>query len=124
VETILIADDVPEYVDSLARALAGLCDVLKATSVSEAKEKMSSRVRLALIDVRFSEEHIENRDGVHLLVWLKQNYPQVTVLMMSAYRDFDSAVEALNQGADQFLKKPINLRELKTIVNNVIGGAA
>jgi len=50
------------------------------------------------------------------LQWLKENYPDVKVIVMSAYRDHDAAVDALNLGAEYYLKKPINLRELKEIV--------
>jgi DNA-binding NtrC family response regulator len=113
---ILIVDDVQDYVNSLARALSDDYDIMKAFSLEEAKQKMDASVGLALIDVRLSEEDLSNRDGILLLAWLRENYPEVSVVMISAYRDFDSAVEALNLGAAYFLKKPINLRELKGII--------
>lgn len=117
---ILILDDVEEYVNSLARALSGEYEVVKAYSLEEAKEKMDSTIKLALVDVRLSEEDISNRDGIIFLGWAKENYPHVPVIMMSAYRDFESAVDALNLGASYFLKKPINLREMKEIIEKYI----
>lgn len=117
---ILIVDDVQEYLSSLSRALAGEYDVVTAASLEEAKEKMDGTIRLALVDVRLSEEDMTNRDGILLLGWLKENYPQVPVIMMSAYRDFDAAVDALNLGASRYLKKPINLRELKDLISLLI----
>jgi YesN/AraC family two-component response regulator len=36
--------------------------------------------------------------------------------MMSAYRDFDAAADAMNLGAKYFLKKPINLQELREAI--------
>jgi len=117
---ILIVDDIPEYVNSLARALSGEYEIVKAFSITEAKEKMDKSIHLVLVDVRLSEEDYTNRDGLILLSWLKQNFPGVPVIMMSAYRDFDSAVDALNLGAAYYLKKPINIRELKDSIKNCL----
>lgn len=112
-QKILIVDDVKAYLDSLERALTFDYDVVKALSLKEAKEKMSDEIALALIDIRLSEEDFSNRDGIIFLSWLKENYPEIPVIMMSAYRDFDSAVESLNLGANYYVKKPISLSELK-----------
>lgn len=112
---ILIVDDMQEYLRSLSRALAGEYEVETSSSLEEAKTKANETINLALVDVRLSEEDMANRDGILFLGWLKGKYPDVPVVMMSAYRDFDSAVDSLNLGASQYLKKPINLRELKDL---------
>ncbi len=117
---ILILDDIEEYVNSLSRALTGEYEVVKAFSLEEAKKKMDNSIRLALVDIRLSEIDMSNRDGIIFLGWLKENFPDVPVIMMSAYRDFDSAVDALNLGASHYLKKPINLQELKEIISKYI----
>lgn len=117
---ILIVDDVQEYLNSLSRALAGECETVKAASLKEAKERMDDMVKLALVDVRLSEADMANRDGILFLGWLREKYPKVPVVIMSAYRDFDVAVDALNLGASQYLKKPINLRELKNLIDLLV----
>jgi len=113
---ILIVDDMVEYVESLKRALRRDYEIIDANSLKETQVKMEPDVKVALVDVRLSEEDFANRDGILLLQWLKENYPDVKVIVMSAYRDHDAAVDALNLGAEYYLKKPINLRELKEIV--------
>jgi DNA-binding NtrC family response regulator len=110
---ILIVDDVREYLDALSRALHGEYNVIKASNLEEAKKITNDTIKVALVDVRLSEEDAANRDGVTFLMWLKENYPKIPVIMMSAYSDFDAAVDSLNLGASRYLKKPINLRELK-----------
>jgi DNA-binding NtrC family response regulator len=114
---ILVVDDVEEYLNSLSRALSGEYEVVKAASLQAAKEKMDETIKLALVDVRLSEKDMTNRDGILFLGSLKENYPEVPVIMMSAYRDFDAAVDTLNLGASRYLKKPVNLRELKDLVS-------
>ena len=113
---ILIVDDVQEYADSLSRALEAGHETVVVNNLEDGKRRMDNSVGLALVDVRLSEEDIANRDGIMLLSWLRENYPSVPVVMMSAYRDFDAALDTLNLGACRFLKKPISLRELKEVI--------
>jgi DNA-binding NtrC family response regulator len=114
---LLILDDVKEYVDAMARALRDKCEIVKAYSVKEAKAKMKESIDVALVDIRLSEEDAANRDGVVFLSWSREHYPDVPVIMMSAYRDHDAAVDTLNLGAEYYLKKPINLKELRDIID-------
>jgi len=118
---ILIIDDIEEYLDSLANALRDEYDVLKARTLEEAKSLASKhRIDIALVDIRLSEEDMTNRDGLVFLEWMKMNYPEIPVVVMSAYQEFDLAVDALNLGAEYFLKKPINLIELKGVLERVL----
>ena len=117
---ILILDDVAEYVQSLGRALSLEYDIVKTFTLEQAKKAMDSTISLALVDIRLSEDDMANRDGIIFLGWLKENFSNVPVVMMSAYRDFDSAVEALNLHAEGYLKKPINLRELKGLIASLL----
>jgi len=119
---ILIVDDMQEYLSALTRALSSEHEVVTAMSLKEAKEKMDSAIDIALVDIRLSEEDATNRDGILLLGWIKENFPNVPVVMMSAYRDFDAAVDALNLGASRYLKKPINLRELRHVLEELPKG--
>jgi len=117
---ILIVDDREDYLRALTSALRRDFEVRLAKSLHEAIANMDASVDVALVDVRLSEDDDENRDGIKFLEWVRKNFPRVPTLMMSAYRDFDAAVEALNLGAAHFLKKPINLRELKELLRSFI----
>jgi DNA-binding response OmpR family regulator len=110
---IVVVDDIPEYLHSLSRALEVAGSVTTASTFDEAKSKIDSETSVALIDIRLSESDPENRDGILLLQWIREKFPQVKVVLMSAYRDFDATVDALNLGAVGFLRKPVNIRELK-----------
>lgn len=117
---ILIVDDVQDYLNSLSRALSEEYHVVKAADLEEAKAEVDNSIALALIDVRLSENDLSNRDGIIFLRWLKENYVEIPAVMMSAYKDFETAVDAINLGADRYLKKPINLKELKEIISMLI----
>jgi DNA-binding NtrC family response regulator len=115
---ILIVDDVQEYLNAMSRALRGY-EVVQATTLSEAKEKLDASIDVVLADVRLSENDPANRDGIRLLKWAKEEHPSVPVVVMSAYRDHDAAVDAVNLGAERYLKKPINLRTLNDLISEL-----
>lgn len=120
---LLIVDDLPDYLRSLSQALRSEFEIVTAQSLVEAQQRMDNTVDLALVDVRLSESEPDNRDGIVLLKWLKEHFPRVLVVIMSAYRDFEAAVDALNLGAAYFLKKPIDPREMRQLLPTLLTSA-
>jgi two-component system, NtrC family, response regulator HydG len=81
---------------------------LEASSGPEALEALShSPVDVVLTDLR-----MEPMDGLELLKRILQLAPQTQVIMMTAYGSIDSAVEAMRQGAFDYLTKPFRDGEL------------
>lgn len=120
----MIVDDIPEYVDTMEAYLEDRFDVLKAHSLEEAKTVVKdNHVDLAIIDIRLKEDDTDNKEGLDLLKWLKHKMPAVGIIVMSAYKEFDYAVEALNTGADYFMRKPIDPDELNLVVDKVLSDA-
>lgn len=123
-EKVLIVDDLPEYVDTMEAYLEDRFIVLKAGTFQEAKQILvDNSVVLAIIDIRLKEDDPKNKEGIELLKWLKEHSPNAGVIVMSAYREFDYAVEALNAGADYFMRKPLSPEELIKITDKLIEGA-
>jgi len=114
---VLILDDSSDYLRALRGALRQEFEVLTAENLATAQKFLAEAVRVVLIDVRLSEADETNRAGLVFLQWAKERHPGIAMLMMSAYRNFDVAVEALNTGADYFLRKPIDLHQLKDLLH-------
>lgn len=119
---ILIVDDLIDYLQSLTNALETDFEIVSAASLSEAKEKLNEDIDVILSDIRLDESAPDNKDGIRLLEWSKKNFPEIPVVLMTVYRDFEIAVDALNLGAAKFLKKPINISELKETLKEVLKG--
>jgi len=113
---ILILDDREDYLRALRGALRNEFEVVTTSTIDEAQRELDASIKVALVDIRLSEDDESNQEGVTFLQWAKARFPETPVLMMSAYRDFDALAEAINLGADYFLKKPIDLRELKGLL--------
>ncbi len=118
---ILILDDVVNYLDALERVLSYDYEVITASSINDAMSKTNPEIDLYLVDICLDEKKPgEDRSGINFLDWVKKSYPEKPVIVMSAYRDYEGAVEACNKGAFKYLKKPIDLKELKATIEEGI----
>jgi DNA-binding NtrC family response regulator len=113
---LLIIDDQQMYLNSLAVSLKKKFEVVLAGDYPTALNELKQDVDLALIDIRLEETDEKNVDGLKILEWIKMNKPQVTTFIMSAYKEFSYAEQALNMGAKHFFKKPIDILSLIAIL--------
>ncbi len=120
-KTVLLVDDIPEYVDTMELNLPEGCRAVAAYSAEEAKAVMGKEVPgLAVLDVRLNEADSDNREGLDLLKWIKANHPDLPVIMISAYREFEFEAESLVLGAEYFLRKPVQPDEFRETVKKVL----
>jgi heterodisulfide reductase subunit A len=86
-----------------------------AASGSEALEKLDSDVyHLMLTDIK-----MPGMDGVEVLQIAKEKYPDLTVVMMTAYATVETAVEAMKTGALDYLIKPFEPDKMIPMVLNI-----
>ena len=103
---ILIVDDEPDMLELLKRSLAPdlNCRLSTAASAKAALQLLSEQsFDLALIDIKMPE-----MDGLELLELIKRKWPDLTVVMMTAYGTIETAVYAMKQGAYDFITKPFD----------------
>jgi DNA-binding NtrC family response regulator len=113
---VLIVDDEKSARDGLVRALRRDYHVIAAESGSAALEVLSDRQ----IDVLLSDVRMPGMDGITLMQRALSNHPGLTCIILTAYGDVDIAVEAMKQGATDFMTKPINLDKLELILGRVL----
>lgn len=65
------------------------------------------KIHLIILDVM-----MPGKDGFYWLRWLKQHHPSLPVLMLSAKKQDDDRIQGLESGANDYLAKPFNYREL------------
>lgn len=104
--TILVVDDEIDMQKLLKRSLepALECKVETASSGEMALQMLAkSRFDLVLADIK-----MPGMDGLELLELIKRGTPDVTVVMMTAFGSIDIAVEAMKNGAYDFITKPFD----------------
>ena len=114
---ILILDDVIPYLNALERALSFDYEIIKAADIETAMKLANNEINLYLVDICLDENKPGiDRTGLEFVKFVKENFSRKPVIVMSAYKDYEGAVEALNLGAFKYLKKPIDLKELKSTI--------
>ncbi len=107
--SILVIDDEALTLRTISRALRGEgFDVFVAMNGDEGLKILAEeKPHLALVDVV-----LPGIDGVEVLRQIKKTAPSTIVVMMSAYRMVDRAVEAMKLGAYDYLIKPFHLADM------------
>ena len=84
-----------------------------ATNGADALKAMDAhRIDVVILDVK-----MPGIDGVEVLRKTKQKYPLVEVIMLTSHASVESAVEGLKLGAFDYVKKPCDISDLITKVN-------
>lgn len=116
VETVLVVDDDPEIRKLLHQYLetCGLCPLLAANGIEMREHFQEHRVDLVVLDVMLPQE-----SGLDLLRWLRE-YTQVPVIMVTALDSPIDRVVGLEIGADDYVSKPFEPRELVARIRAVL----
>jgi signal transduction histidine kinase len=117
--TILIVDDEVVIRELCAKALNGY-DVFNAGTCTDALriyEKES-------IDLILTDVMMPGGTGLDLLRQVKRIDPTAVVIIMTGFVEKDIILGALKEGADDFLNKPLNLLQLKTVVEQALAKKA
>ena len=71
-------------------------------------------------DIVMTDIRMPNMDGLTMLAAIRSEYPQIQTAVLTAYRDFDYARQALTLGVCRYLLKPSNLDELKETIRLMV----
>jgi len=106
---ILIVEDHEETVFGYTRYLSRVgYDILAATTLQAADTQLnSSRPDAILLDMK-----LPDGSGVDWILKARKRVPDALIIMITAHGDVTSAVEAMQNGADHFFSKPVDLVEL------------
>jgi len=114
---ILVIDDDPHFLRVLQRILSGEKFTVTATSnPCDAIEFLrSNNFDLAICDLRMPD-----CDGLNLLQAVRSGGNEIPIIILTAYGEVDTYLEAMNAGATEYLNKPIRSDELVQVVRNCL----
>jgi ATP-dependent Lon protease len=114
---ILVVDDEVIARDNIEHILKKEnYNVVTAVNGVEAIEKLES----AVFDVVLTDLKMEKVDGIGVLEKAKSKYPDIQVIMITAYAAVDSAIEAIKKGAFHYIAKPFRLDEVRSTVKQAL----
>ncbi|MBQ6663612.1 MAG: sigma-54-dependent Fis family transcriptional regulator [Firmicutes bacterium] len=113
---ILIVDDEKSICTFLELALEDDYEVTSAVDTEGTLKIMQTQqINVVLLDLNLGTE-----SGMDLLSLLKKEYPETAVIMMTAYGDIRTSVEAVKRGAANYLCKPVVMEELKIYIEQAL----
>src|SRR5919197_4997769 len=114
---VLVVDDEVAILRLLKEALTQWgYEVATAGSVTEALEA----IRTGLFDAALTDIRMPDMSGLDLLREIKKQDESIEVVIMTGYPTISSAVEALKEGAYDYLSKPLILDELRHLMGRLV----
>ena len=116
-KSILIVEDDARLRDALCQITAK--EGYQPTGVEsgeEALEKASGHVYALVI----SDLKLPGISGMEVLQSIRMVTPDTSIIIITAYASVDTAVEAMKNGAEDYLVKPFSLDEIRIIINRVM----
>ena len=114
--TVLIAEDEEKMRRILELNLQDQYQILLAKDGEEALRLFKeNEVNLLLTDMRMPE-----RDGLSLLHEVKRLRPEIPVILITAYGTIESAVNAMKEGAMDYLLKPVKMEEVELVIERAL----
>jgi two-component system, response regulator, stage 0 sporulation protein F len=123
--SILVVDDEPDVAELFRQRFRGETRRGKyvlhyATSGADALDRLAGEIEPTLIAV-LSDINMPGMDGLQLLGEIKQRFPELPVMMVTAYGDDERRRRAAEYGAADFLAKPVDFEHLKSQLRQLPG---
>ncbi len=117
-DCILVVDDEKDLLEGLQRTieLEMDCRVLAAGSAREALAILNREP----VDVVLADIRMPGMDGMALARAIQQQDALITVILMTAYGTIEQAVEAIKEGAYDFIRKPFDEQDLMRLLRKAL----
>lgn len=89
-------------------------------SLAEDGQKAIETLQKKTFDMVISDLQMPHVTGMELLKHVKDNYPDLVFMMITAFGTTENAVEAMKMGAYDYLTKPFKLDEVRLVVQNAL----
>ena len=117
-ERILVVDDDELMCKSLCNAIRRKeYTVDSANDAFRALEKLSEK----RFDIVISDIKMPQMNGLELLAKIKEQSPNTAVVMITAHGEIDSAIEAMKQGAFDYILKPFKTDQIIEVIEKILG---
>jgi len=119
-QRILLVEDEPGLREVLTLALEGAGFKCEAASGIEEGQRA---LRETTFDGVLSDLKLKDGSGIELLTWMKEQGLETPVVIMTAYATTETTVQALNQGAVDFITKPFKHEDLIASLKGLLAAA-
>lgn len=117
-DKILIIDDDKEFIEELKEFLKGY-NIVEALNASKALAEIKRPNDIGLI---FLDMRLPDMDGIELLKKIKKIQPDIKIIIITGYGSKEIVLEALHNKADDYIEKPLELANVRFLVDKFLCG--
>ncbi len=115
--SILVVDDEENAREGLSKILSK--EGYRVETASNGKEAIDNLKRQRY-DLVITDMRMPLMDGFEVLREIKKMDENIGVIMITAYGEVESYLEAMNMGAFEYINKPVRVNELKRVITKVL----
>ena len=115
--TILVVDDEENAREGLSKILSK--EGYSVDMAANGKEAIEI-LRRQSFDLVITDMRMPLMDGFEVLREIKKMNENIGVIMITAYGEVESYLEAINMGAFEYINKPVRVNELKRVITKVL----
>ncbi len=113
----LIIDDEPDLCELAEITLSRMgLETATAHTVTDAKSMLNE----GDFDLCITDMNLPDGNGIELVEFIQQNYPNLPVAVITAYGNMELAIKALKAGAFDFVSKPVDLQVFRNLITAAI----
>jgi NtrC-family two-component system response regulator AlgB len=114
---VLVIDDEKNIRETLSVCIESFGGHVTAVASGDAAVKALQRQRF---DIVFLDLRLGQTDGMALIPQLLAESPDLSIVVMTAFATFDSAVEAIKRGATEYLPKPFTPAQIRHVIEHCV----
>lgn len=116
---VMIVEDEPPLQRSLANIIETQNSEFKVISTAFNGQVALDLLKEDLPDVVFTDIRMPVMDGLNLMSHLSEKHPDIIIVVLSGYQEFDYARKSLQYGAFDYILKPVSKPEITCILSKI-----
>jgi two-component system response regulator PilR (NtrC family) len=114
---VLIIDDEPDIRELLEITLMRMgLETTCAECIADAERAVKEQA----FDLCLTDMNLPDGNGIDFVAFVQKHYPNMPIAMITAYGSVETAISALKAGAFDFISKPVDLRQLRGLVESAL----
>jgi Response regulator containing CheY-like receiver, AAA-type ATPase, and DNA-binding domains len=114
---LLVVDDDSVTADMIVQALQRENYGITVVNSGDAAIREGARQKFDLI---LTDLRMPDATGLDVLEWFRKDQPEAIIVLMTAFGSSSSAIEAMQQGAYDYISKPFNIEELRILIRKAL----
>lgn len=117
--TVILVDDEQVILQGLLRVIPWEDFGCRVVGTASDGVEGAALIRKLKPDILLTDIRMPNRDGLTMVAAIKSEFPKMQIAVLTAYRDFEYARQAIQLGVCRYLLKPSKMDELKEAIRHM-----